>query len=396
VANVVANTTEVKADADTELAEIRASVRSLCERFPDEYWRNLDRNRAYAEEFVAAVTKAGWLSILIPEEYGGGGGTFFQASAVLEELSRAGCSARDCHAQMYTMGAVLRHGSEEQKRRYLPGIAAGELRLQSFAITEPNAGSDTTRISTFARREGGSYFVSGQKIFTSRVQHSDLLMLLARTTPLRDCTKKTDGMSLFLLDLREARDTLTVRPIETMVNHETNELFFDDVEIPVENRIGEEGKGFRYILSGMNSERILIASECIGDGLWLIDKACKYARERIVFGRPIGANQGVQFPIAKAYANLEAAALMRNDAARRFDAGEEPGAQANMAKYLASEAAWEAANAAMTTFGGYGYVREFDVERKFREARLPLVAPVANNLVLSYVGQHVLKLPRSY
>jgi acyl-CoA dehydrogenase len=377
-------------------AGIRAAVRELCERFPGAYWRRLDEERAYPEEFVRALTEAGWLAVLIPEEYGGAGLGLLEAGLVLEEINRSGGNAAPCHAQMYTMGAILRHGSPEQKRRYLPDIAAGRLRLQAFGVTEPDAGSDTTAITTFAERRGDRYVVHGRKIFISRVQHSDLMLLLARTTPREQVARKTQGLSVFILDLRAAGDRVRVRPIRTMINHETNEVVFDGVEVPVEDRIGEEGEGFRYILSGMNAERILIASESLGDGFYFVDRASRYAAERVVFGRPIGQNQGVQFPIAKAYMALEAARLMRDKAATLFDRGQQAGAEANMAKYLAAEAAWEAANAAMNAFGGYGLAVEYDIERKFREARLPLVAPVANNLVLSYVGQHVLGMPRSF
>jgi acyl-CoA dehydrogenase len=379
-----------------EHEDIRSSVRELCLRFPGSYWRECDEARRYPEAFVNALTEAGWLACLIPEQYGGSGLGMLEAAIVLEEINRAGGNSTACHAQMYTMGALLRHGSEEQKRRYLPSLASGRLRLQSFAVTEPDAGSDTTRIRTFAERRGDRYVVRGRKVFTSRVQHSDLLMLLARTTPADQVRRKTDGLSVLLVDLRAAGDGIRVNPIHTMVNHETNEVVFDGLEVPVENRIGEEGSGFRYILSGMNAERILIASESLGDGLYFVDRSTAYAKERVVFDRPIGQNQGVQFPIAKAYMAIEAARLMRDHAARLFDAGGQAGAEANMAKYLASEAAWEAANAAMTTFGGYGFAVEYDIERKFREARLPIVAPVSNNLILSYVGEHVLGLPRSY
>ena len=379
-----------------EHEHIRSSLRELCRRFPSTYWRECDEERRYPEEFVGALTEAGWLACLIPELYGGSGLGMLEAGIILEEINRSGANAAACHAQMYTMGALLRHGSDQQKQRYLPQIASGKLRLQSFAVTEPDAGSDTTRIRTFAERHGDRYVVHGRKVFTSRVQHSDLLMLLARTTPLEEVKRKTDGISVFLVDLRSAGESLRVSPIRTMVNHETNELLFEGVEVPEENRIGEEGKGFRCILSGMNAERILIASESLGDGFYFVDRATGYARERVVFNRPIGQNQGIQFPIAKAYMSIEAARLMRDRAAQLFDDGQEAGAESNMAKYLASEAAWEAANAAMTTFGGYGFAVEYDVERKFREARLPIVAPISNNLILSYVGEHVLGLPRSY
>ena len=379
-----------------EHEHIRSSLRELCRRFPSTYWRECDEQHRYPEEFVGALTEAGWLACLIPEPYGGSGLGMLEAGIILEEVNRSGANAAACHAQMYTMGALLRHGSDQQKQRYLPQIASGKLRLQSFAVTEPDAGSDTTRIRTFAERHGDRYVVHGRKVFTSRVQHSDLLMLLARTTPLEQVKRKTDGISVFLVDLRSVGESLRVNPIRTMVNHETNELLFEGVEVPEENRIGEEGKGFRCILSGMNAERILIASESLGDGFYFVDQAVRYACERVVFDRPIGQNQGIQFPIAKAYMSIEAARLMRDRAAQLFDDGQEAGAESNMAKYLASEAAWEAANAAMTTFGGYGFAVEYDVERKFREARLPIVAPISNNLILSYVGEHVLRLPRSY
>jgi alkylation response protein AidB-like acyl-CoA dehydrogenase len=388
--------TRLDRGATLDAEHIRSAVRELCARFPDQYWRETDEARRYPDEFVRAVTDAGWLAVLIPEEYGGAGLSTYEAGLVLEEINRSGGNAGACHAQMYTMGALLRHGSDEQKRRHLPAIAAGELRLQSFGVTEPDAGSDTTHISTFAERRGDRYVVRGRKVFISRVQHSDLLMLLCRTTPLEQVRRRTEGLSVLLVDLRDAGDRLQVRPIRTMVNHETNELLFEGLEVPVENRIGEEGRGFRYILSGMNAERILIASESLGDGAYFVDRASRYASERVVFGRPIGQNQGIQFPIAQAHVHVEAARLMRDHAARLFDAGHEAGAEANMAKYLASEAAWEAANAAMTTFGGYGMAVEYGIERKFREARLPIVAPVSNNLVLGYVGEHVLGMPRSY
>jgi len=376
--------------------EIQEGVRALCARFPDTYWRDLDRRRAYPDQFVRELTSAGYLGCLIPEEFGGAELGIREAAIVLEEVNRSGGNSAACHAQMYTMGTLLRHGSPEQKRRYLPGIASGELRLQAFGVTEPNAGSDTTRITTFAERRAEYYLVSGQKTFISRVQHSDLMVLLVRTTPFERVEKKTEGLTVLLVDLRTAGDRLRVRPVETMVNHETNELFFDGLEVPVENRIGEEGKGFGYILSGMNAERILIASESVGDGLFFVDRASRYACDRVVFGRPLGQNQGVQFPIAKAYIAVQAAAELRNKAAALYDAGEPCGSEANMAKYLTSEAAWEAGNAAMSTLGGYGMAVEYDVERKFREARLFLVAPVSNNLVLSFVGQHILGMPRSF
>lgn len=376
--------------------EIRNEIRKLCSKYGDEYWRNLDRHRQYPEEFVQDLTRAGWLAALIPEEYGGSGLSIREASVILEEINRAGGNSAACHAQMYIMGSLLRHGSKEQKRRYLPGIASGEIRLQAFGVTEPDAGSDTTRIRTFARKEGDFYVVNGGKIFISRVQHSDLMLLLARTTPYEQCEKKTMGMSIFLVDLHAAGDALEVRPIDTMINHETNQLFFHDLKVPKENLIGEEGRGFYYILDGLNAERILVAAESIGDARWLIDRAVKYARERIIFNRPIGQNQGIQFPVAQAYAQTEAADLMRFRAAELFDAGEPCGPEANMAKLLASQAAWAAANIALDTHGGYGFAAEYDVERKFREARLFSVAPISNNMVLNYVAEHVLGLPRSY
>lgn len=376
--------------------ELREQVRAICAKYPSKYWQKLDRDRAYPEAFVDELTDGGYLACLVPEEYGGPGLAMAEAALILEEINRSGGNAAACHAQMYTMGTLLRHGSPEQKQRWLPGIAAGDLRLQAFAVTEPDAGSDTTRISTFAERRGDRYVVNGQKVFISRVQHSDLMVLLARTTPRDRTEKKTQGLSVFVVDLRDVGDAVRVRPLETMVNHETNELFFDDLEVPVENLIGEEGNGFRYILSGMNAERLLLASESIGDALYFVDRCSRYAGERVVFGRPIGQNQGVQFPIARAYIHAQGAIAMRDRAVSLYDAGEPCGPEANMSKYLASEAAWEAANVAMDTFGGYGMAEEFGIERKFREARLYLVAPVANNLVLSFVGQHVLGLPRSF
>jgi acyl-CoA dehydrogenase len=375
---------------------IRDAVAELCSRFPSEYWRERDSKLEYPVEFVDALGKAGWLSVLIPEEYGGGGGTVADAALILETINRSGGTGVPAHAQMYTMGTVLRHGNDEQKRRLLPEIAANTLRLQAFGVTEPDAGSDTTRIRTFAAREGDHYVVNGAKIWTSRFQHSDYMLLLTRTTRYEDVEKKTDGLSVLLVDLREAGDAISVRPIRTMTSHETNEVRIENLRVPVQNRIGEEGKGFRYILSGLNVERILVASEVLGDGFWFIDRATEYARERVVFGRPIGQNQGVQFPLAQAYADLEAASLMRWKAAAKFDAGEQPGFEANAAKLLASKANWAAANAAMDTFGGYGLAEEFDIERKFREARLPMVAPVNNNLILAYIGHQVLRLPKSY
>ncbi len=384
------------ASDDTEYGEIRTAIREICGRFGDVYWRDQDRLRRYPSEFVTALTEAGWLAALIPEEYGGSGLHVAEASVVLEEIQRQGGNAAACHAQMYVMGTLLRHGSEEQKRRYLPRIATGELRLQAFGVTEPSAGTDTTRIRTTAVRRGDRYVVNGQKIWTSRFHQSDLMLLLARTTAYDDLEDKTQGLSVFLIDLREAGDRIEARPIEAMINHSTNEVFFRDLEIPEEDRIGEEGMGFRYMIDGWNAERILIAAECIGDARWFIRRASVYARERIVFGRPIGQNQGVQFPLAKAHANTEAADLMRWKAARLFDAGSPCGAEANMAKYLASEASWEAANACLDTHGGFGFAAEYDVERKFRETRLYKVAPINNNLVLAYLAQHVLGLPKSY
>ena len=375
--------------------DLRAAIDRICADFPDRYWRDLDRERAYPEKFVDALTGTGCLGALIPEEYGGLGLGVGDASVILEQINANGATAVAVHAQLYTMGAILRHGSVEQKEAYLPAIASGDLRLQAFAITEPTAGTDTTNIATTAVRDGDSYVVNGQKVFTSRVQHSDMMLLLARTTPRAEVEKKSKGLSLFLIDLRGIGG-LTVQPIRTMVNHETNELFFDDMRIPASALIGEEGEGFKYVLDGLNAERILVAAECIGDGRWFIDRVSRYATERIVFGRPIGANQGVQFPIARAHVNLEAADLMRWRAADLFDAGQECGAEANMAKLLASEASWEAANAAIQFHGGYGFAEEYDIERKFRENRLYQVAPISTNLILAYVGEHVLGMPRSF
>ena len=374
----------------------RDGVRAVCTTYPESYWRQVDAEKHYPDEFVRALTNGGWLSVLIPAEYGGAGLGLVEACIVLEEINASGGNAAVCHAQMYTMGALLRHGSEAQKRRYLPEIAAGRLRLQSMAVTEPEAGSDTSRITTFARKDGRGYVVNGQKVFTSRVQHSDLLLLLARTSRAEEVTRKTDGMSLFLVDLREAGSSIDVRPIETMVNHETNALFITELRLPSDALVGDEGAGFRQVLDGLNAERILIASESLGDARWFVDRSVAYAGERVVFGRPIGANQGVQFPIARAYMHAQAAALLRWQAATMFDEGRACGAEANMAKLLASEAAWEAADVAMTTFGGSGMAVEVGIERKFREARLYLVAPVTNNLVTAYVAEHVLGLPRSY
>ncbi|HEX4305964.1 MAG TPA: acyl-CoA dehydrogenase family protein [Solirubrobacterales bacterium] len=378
-----------------EVEEIRAAVRQLCGDFPAAYWRGLEPDR-YPEEFVAALTRHGWLAALIPEEHGGAGLGIGAASAILEEISASGGNPSACHAQMYTMGTLLRHGSEEQKRRYLPAIASGGLRLQAFGVTEPDAGSETTRIATRARRTADGYLVDGQKIWTSRAEHSDLMILLARTTPTEEVEKRTDGLSVFLVDMRDRGDQLTIKPIATMMNHATTEVFFDSLELPADALIGEEGKGFRYILDGMNAERILIAAECVGDGRFFIDRACAYAGERVVFGKPIGANQGVQFPLARAHMAIEAADLMRWKAAWLYESGEPCGAEANMAKFLCSEASWLAANASLDTHGGFGFAAEYDIERKFRETRLYQVAPINNNLVQAFVGQHVLGLPRSY
>ncbi|WP_217590575.1 acyl-CoA dehydrogenase family protein [Burkholderia sp. GbtcB21] len=377
--------------------DIREAVRDLCSEFSAEYFRKIDEQRGYPEAFVDALTKAGWLAALIPQEYGGSGLGLIEASIIMEEINRAGGNSGACHGQMYNMGTLLRHGSAEQKQRYLPKIASGALRLQSMGVTEPTTGTDTTKIKTTAVRKGDRYVINGQKVWISRVQHSDLMILLARTTPLSDVTKKSEGMSIFLVDLHHAiGHGMTVRPIPNMVNHETNELFFDNLEIPAENLIGEEGQGFRYILDGLNAERTLIAAECIGDGYWFVDKVSQYVKDRVVFGRPIGQNQGVQFPIARAFVNVEAASLMRFDAARRFDAHEPCGAQANMAKLLAADASWEAANACLQFHGGFGFACEYDVERKFRETRLYQVAPISTNLILSYVAEHILGLPRSF
>jgi acyl-CoA dehydrogenase len=377
--------------------EIREAVAKLCERFPGEYWRALDREGRYPQDFVNALTEAGFLAVLIPEDYGGAGLPLSAAAAILEEIQRAGCNGAACHAQMYTMGTVLRHGSPEQKQRYLPDVASGRLRLQAFGVTEPTSGTDTTSLKTFARREGDHYVVRGQKIWTSRVAHSDLMLLLARTTPQDQARKRSEGLSVFILDMREALGRgLAIRPIRTMMNHATAEVFFDDVRVPAENLIGEEGQGFRYILSGMNAERILIAAECIGDAKWFIDRAAAYAKERVVFGRPIGQNQGVQFPIARAYANMRAAELMVREATRLYEAGANCGAEANMAKMLAADASFEAANVCIQTHGGFGFAEEYDIERMFRETRLYQVAPISTNLILAYLAEHVLGLPRSY
>jgi acyl-CoA dehydrogenase len=377
--------------------DIREAVRDLCQQFSGEYFRKIDEERGYPEAFVDALTKAGWLAALIPQECGGSGLGLTEASIIMEEINRAGGNSGACHGQMYNMGTLLRHGSAEQKRKYLPQIACGDLRLQSMGVTEPTTGTDTTKIKTTAERRGDRYVINGQKVWISRVQHSDLMILLARTTPLADVKKKSEGMSIFIVDLREAiGHGLTVQPILNMVNHETNELFFDNLEIPAENLIGEEGQGFKYILDGLNAERTLIAAECIGDGYWFVDKVSAYVKERVVFGRPIGQNQGVQFPIARSFINVEAASLMRFEAARRFDAHEPCGAQANMAKLLAADASWEAANACLQFHGGFGFACEYDVERKFRETRLYQVAPISTNLILSYVAEHILGLPRSF
>jgi len=377
--------------------DLREAIRDLCATFPAEYHRKVDEARGYPEEFVDALTKAGWMAALIPEEYGGSGLGLTEASVIMEEINRSGGNSGACHGQMYNMGTLLRHGSAEQKKFYLPKIATGELRLQSMGVTEPTTGTDTTKIKTTAVKKGDRYVINGQKVWISRIQHSDLMILLARTTPLDQVKKKSEGMSIFLVDLREAIGKgLEVRPILNMVNHETNELFFDNLEIPVENLIGEEGKGFKYILDGLNAERTLIAAECIGDGYWFIDKVTTYAKERVVFGRPIGQNQGVQFPIAESFIEVEAANLMRYEACRLFDAHLPCGAQANMAKYLAAKASWEAANACIQFHGGFGFACEYDVERKFRETRLYQVAPISTNLILSYVAEHLLGLPRSF
>jgi len=384
-------------DSAENYDDLRDAVAKLCAQFTGEYWRKLDREMAYPVEFVHALTEAGWLAALIPEAFGGAGLPLSAGAAILEEIHRSGGNASACHAQMYTMGTLLRHGSDEQKQRYLPGIADGSLRLQAFGVTEPTSGTDTGALQTTAKLDGDHFVVNGQKIWTSRAEHSDLMILLARTTPLSDGMKKTQGLSVLLVDMREAKDNgLSIQPIRTMMNHSTTEVFFDNLRVPVENLIGEEGKGFRYILSGMNSERILIASECIGDAKWLIDKSVRYAQDRKVFGRAIGQNQGIQFPIAKAYANMRAAELMVKEALRLYEAGDNPGAEANMAKMLAADASNEAANVAIQTHGGFGFAEEYDVERKFRESRLYQVAPISTNLILSYLSEHVLSMPRSY
>jgi acyl-CoA dehydrogenase len=383
--------------ATDDLGQIRESVRALCAKFPGEYWRALDRERAYPTEFVAALTKAGFLAALIPEQYGGSGLTMTAAAAIMEEIQASGCNGAPCHAQMYTMGTLLRHGNAAQKARWLPGIASGELRLQAFGVTEPTSGSDTLNLRTTAVREGDHYVVNGQKIWTSRAEHSDLLLLLARTTAREQAKSRTGGLSVFLVDMRLAQGSgITIKPIRTMMNHATTELFFDDLRVPAENLIGEEGQGFRYILSGMNAERILIAAECIGDAKWFIAKATGYAKERVVFGRPIGQNQGVQFPIARAYAQMRAAELMVREAASLYEAGRDCGAEANLAKLLGADASWAAADTCLQTHGGFGFAEEFDIERKFRETRLYRTAPISTNLILSYLAEHVLGMPRSY
>ncbi len=380
-----------------DFSDIRDAVRSLCKGYPGEYWREKDRKREYPTEFVQALTDSGFLAVLIPEIYGGSELGIQEAAAILEEIHKSGCNGAACHAQMYIMGTLLRHGSEEQKQKYLPGIASGELRLQAFGVTEPGSGTDTTSIRTFAKREGDEYVVNGQKVWTSRAEHSDLMLLLARTTPKEEVTKRTDGLSVFLVDLRKSLNHgVTIRPISTMINHATTEVFIDDLRIPAEQRIGEEGKGFRYILDGMNAERILIGAECIGDSRWFIQKASEYAKDRKVFQRPIGQNQGIQFPIAKAYAQSEAADLMVRKAASLFDSGKPCGKEANMAKLLAADASWEAADVCLQTHGGFGFAEEYDIERKFRETRLYRIAPVSTNLILSYLAEHVLGLPRSF
>jgi acyl-CoA dehydrogenase len=379
-----------------EQQQIREEIKKVCRDFPDAYWREVDNKKEYPEAFVRKLSELGWLAALIPEEFGGTGLGITEASIILEEINHSGGVATACHAQMYTMGTLLRHGNQEQKKRYLPKIATGELRLQAFGVTEPDAGSETTKLQTTAVRKGDKYLINGQKIFISRVLQSDLMLLLARTTPYDDLQDKTRGLSVFIVDLKENEGRLEIKPLDLMINHHTNQLFFDNVEVPVENLIGQEGMGFRYIIDGWNAERILVAAEAIGDGRWFVERAAKYASERIVFGRAIGSNQGIQFPIAQAYAQIEAADLVRYQAATKFDRQEKCGAEANMAKFLASEAAWAAANACLTTHGGYGFATEYDVERKFRETRLLTVAPVSNNLVLAYLGQHVLGMPKSY
>ena len=382
---------------DDSYEEIRSAVRALCAQFPDEYFRKIDLERGYPEEFVRALTEAGWLAALIPQEFGGSGLSLAEASVIMEEINRSGGNSGACHGQMYVMNVLVRHGSQQQREFYLPKIASGELRLQSMAVTEPTTGTDTTKLKTTAVRKGDRYIINGQKVWTSRVRHSELMLLLARTTPLAEVKKKSDGLSVFMVDLRDAVGKgLNLRPINNMVNHETNELFFDGLEVPAENLIGEEGKGFKYILDGLNAERVLIAAECIGDGRWFVERASRYAKDRVVFDRPIGQNQGVQFPLAESHIEVEAASLMRFRACELYDARKPCGAEANMAKYLAAKASWEAANACLQTHGGFGFACEYDVERKFRETRLYQVAPISTNLILSYVAEHVLGLPRSY
>ena len=377
--------------------DLRAGVRDLCKAFPDSYWRELDRDRAYPDAFVRALTDAGYLAALIPEEYGGSGLGVTEASIILEEVNRSGGNSGACHAQMYTMGTLLRHGSDAQKKTFLPKIASGELRLQAFGVTEPTTGSDTTQMKTTATRRGDRFIVRGQKVWISRAEHSDLLLLVARTTPIEQVKKRTDGLSILLVDLLKAiGHGLTIRPIRTMMNHATTELFFDDLEVPADALVGEEGKGFRYLIDGLNAERILIAAECVGDGRWFVDRATRYAKDRVVFNRPIGQNQGIQFPIARAHVNVEAADLMRFKAAELFDRGEPCGAEANMAKLLAADASWDAANVAVQTHGGFGFAEDYDIERKFRETKLYQVAPISTNLILAFIGEHVLGLPRSY
>ena len=384
-------------DTEELHGQLRQGVRELCQRFPDTYWRELDAARAYPDAFVKALTEAGYLAALIPEEYGGSGLGVTEAAIILEEVNRSGGNSGACHAQMYVMGTLLRHGSEAQKRRFLPAIADGTLRLQAFGVTEPTTGSDTTQVKTNAVRKGNRYLVNGQKVWISRAEHSDLMILLVRTTPIEQVKKRSEGLSVLLVDLREAVGRgLTIRPLRTMMNHATTELFFDDLDVPVENLIGEEGKGFTYLLDGLNAERILIAAECVGDGRWFIERARKYASERVVFGRPIGQNQGIQFPIARAHVNIEAANLMRQRAASLFDRHQPCGAESNMAKLLAADASWEAANVAVQTHGGFGFAEDYDIERKFRETKLYQVAPVSTNLILAFIGQHVLGMPRSY
>jgi acyl-CoA dehydrogenase len=386
-----------RTDADDLHLQLRQSVRELCQRFPDTYWRELDAARAYPEAFVKALTEAGYLAALIPEEYGGSGLGVTEAAIILEEVNRSGGNSGACHAQMYVMGTLLRHGAEAQKRKFLPAIADGSLRLQAFGVTEPTTGSDTTQVKTNAVRKGDRYVINGQKVWISRAEHSDLMILLVRTTPIEQVKKRSEGLSVLLVDLRDAVGKgLTIRPLRTMMNHATTELFFDDLEVPVENLIGEEGRGFTYLIDGLNAERILIAAECVGDGRWFIERATKYATERVVFGRPIGQNQGIQFPIARAHVNIEAADLMRQRAADLFDRRQPCGAESNMAKLLAADASWEAANVAVQTHGGFGFAEDYDIERKFRETKLYQVAPVSTNLILAFIGQHVLGMPRSY